>query len=164
MHGREGDRMVNSRFRFRRRQIRYGSPYLAILAGYEQLHHAHDRLQWAFLALWQQLQQLQTQAQDLPQQRQADQHVQVYRALEQVQEMQVQQQELQETLLRSRAQGRSLADQLHRALSACYNAEVRARRAEQALAKQEEDYRSLAERYQSLRQLEDQLLRVRQKF
>ncbi len=142
--------MTDSRSSLRHRRIRYGAPWLAILEGYERLHQAHDRLQWAFLALCQQVQKLRDQNQVL-QDRLALVH-------QQMRSLGSQHQELKESLLRSRVQNQQLRDHYHQAISTGYHAEIRARRAEQALVEQEAEYRSLARRYEILQQLEAQLL------
>jgi len=142
--------MVDSRSLLRRRQIRYGAPWLAILASYERLHQAHERLQWAFWALCRQVQGLRSQTQA------AQQQIQIHQ--DQIAALHLRQQELEEALLRARAKGESLSDRYHQAISASYRAEVRARRAEQALAATEAELQSLARRYGALQQLESRLL------
>lgn len=142
--------MVDSRSSLRRRRIRYGAPWLAILEGYERLHRAHERLQRAVWSLCHQLQALRTQTQIQQQQ--------ILTHQDQIAALHLQQQELEEALLRARAKGESLSDRYHQAISASYRAEVRARRAEQALAAKQAEFQSLAQRYAALQQLESQLL------
>lgn len=141
--------MVHSKSTLRRRR-RQGETYLALVEGYESLHQAHDRLQWAFFQLYQQFQHLQVQ--ELLSRQQTDQ------AQAQLHDLQTQQADLREDLFRVRAQNQSLSDQLFRAISACYAAEARAEQAERALFEMEVNYLSLVRRYESLCQLEDQLL------